>query len=91
MKFTRYKTRTDEILLEEKMANYTRRSYEETERKYRQAKFIVFSPILLDKPTETSQENKDGLTPSPKRGQWSVANFPGNISSKRERCDEEKL
>ena len=68
MKFTRYKTRTDEILLEEKMANYTRRSYEETERKYRQAKFIVFSPILLDKPTETSQENKDGLTPSPQAG-----------------------
>ena len=65
MKFTHYKTRTNEILLEEKMANYTRRSYEETEREYRQAKFIVFSPILLNKPTETSQENKDGLTPSP--------------------------
>ena len=68
MKFTHYKTRTNEILLEEKMANYTRRSYEETEREYRQAKFIVFSPILLDKPTETSQENKDGLTPSPQAG-----------------------
>lgn len=64
MKFTHYKTRTNEILLEEKMANYTRRSYEETEREYRQAKFIVFSPILLDEPIETSQENKDGLTPS---------------------------
>jgi len=68
MKFTRYKTRTDGILLEEKMANYTRRSYEETEREYRQAKFVVFSPILLNKPTETSQENKDGLTPSPQAG-----------------------
>ena len=68
MKFTHYKTRTNEILLEGKMAKLTERSYEETERKYRQAKFIVFSPILLDKPTETSQENKDGLTPSPQAG-----------------------
>ena len=68
MKFTHYKTRTNEILLEEKMANYTERSYEETERKYKHAKFIVFSPILLNKPTETSQENKDGLTPSPQAG-----------------------
>jgi len=64
MKFTHYKTRTDEILLEETMAKYTRRSYEETAERYKQAKFIVFSPILLNKPTETSQENKDGLTPS---------------------------
>ena len=69
MKFTRYKTRTDEILLEEKMAKLTERSYEETERKYRQPKFIVFTPILLNKPTETSQENKDGLTPSPQAGE----------------------
>ena len=68
MKFTRYKTRTDEILLEEKMAKLIKASYEETAERYKQAKFIVFSPILLDKPTETSQENKDGLTPSPQAG-----------------------
>ena len=68
MKFTHYKTRTNEILLEGKMAKLTERSYEETEREYRQAKFVVFSPILLNKPTETSQENKDGLTPSPQAG-----------------------
>ena len=69
MKFTHYKTRTNEILLEKNtMAKLIERSYEETERKYRQAKFIVFSPILLDKPTETSQENKDDQTPSPQAG-----------------------
>ncbi len=68
MKFTRYKTRTDEILLEEKMAKLTERSYEETAERYKQARFIVFTPILLNKPTETSQENKDGLTPSPQAG-----------------------
>ena len=68
MKFTHYKTRTNEILLEEKMAKLIKKSYEETAERYKQAKFIVFSPILLDKPTETSQENKDGLTPSPQAG-----------------------
>ena len=68
MKFTRYKTRTDEILLEEKMAKLPERSYEETAERYKQARFIVFTPILLNKPTETSQENKDGLTPSPQAG-----------------------
>ena len=64
MKFTHYKTRTNEILLEETMAKLIKASYEETAERYKQAKFIVFSPILLDEPIETSQENKDGLTPS---------------------------
>ena len=50
------------------MAKLIRKSYAETAERYKQAKFIVFSPILLDEPTETSQENKDGLTPSPQAG-----------------------
>ena len=69
MKFTHYKTRTNEILLEKNtMAKLIERSYEETKERYKNARFIVFTPILLNKPTETSQENKDGLTPSPQAG-----------------------
>ena len=68
MKFTHYKTRTNEILLEEKMAKLIKKSYEETAERYKQARFIIFTPILLDESTETSQENRDGLTPSPQAG-----------------------
>ena len=50
------------------MANLTEASYEETAERYKNARFIVFTPILLDEPIETSQENKDGLTPSPQAG-----------------------
>ena len=76
MKFTHYKTRTNEILLEEKMAKLTERSYEETKERYKNARFIVFTPILLDEPIETSQENKDGLTHSHQQGPVELRKHP---------------
>ena len=42
MKFTHYKTRTDEILLEEKMVKVTRASYKEIVERYQNAPLADF-------------------------------------------------
>ena len=68
MKFTHYKTRTDEILLEEKMVKVTIASFEETAERYKNAEYLVFSPKRSKDFTEKPPKNKDGLTPSPQAG-----------------------
>ena len=66
MKFTRYKTRTDEILLEEKMVKVTRASYKETAERYKNAEYLVFSPKRSKKhtaqPPEAKAEKKEELS-----------------------------
>ena len=66
MKFTHYKTRTDEILLEEKMVKVTRASYKETAERYKNAEYLVFSPKRSKKhtaqPPEAKAEKKEELS-----------------------------
>ena len=46
----------------------TRASFEETAERYKNAKFLVFSPKTSKDFTEEPPKNKDGLTPSPQAG-----------------------
>ena len=67
MKFTHYKTRTNEILLEKNtMAKLIERSYEETKEKYKNARFIIFTPKRSKKhtaqPPEAKAEKKEELS-----------------------------
>ena len=66
MKFTHYKTRTNEILLEEKMVKVTIASFEETVERYKNAKFLVFSPKtskdFTEEPPEAKAEKKEELS-----------------------------